>query len=190
MKFSPPIILAAFVLLLQSCGHSTSENTDLAFALEEQVEFRINAAGADYTDSNGDLFVADKAYVAGDFGFVGGSGIAFTSQVLNTADPTLYQSVRTDSATFSYVFDNIPAGDCDVTLYFFDNNPVGARLFDVEMEGVVVLDDFDIIAAAGGRSTAHNETITATVSDGQLNIDFIPVSGGGPGVFAISVVGP
>jgi DNA-binding winged helix-turn-helix (wHTH) protein len=53
---------------------------------------------------------------------------------------------------------------------------------------ILPLDNFDIIANSGGSFVAHNETFTTTVTDGQLNISFIPVLGEGTGVFAITVV--
>ena len=104
----------------------------------------------------------------------------------------VYQSVRVNRvAPFSYNFDAIPQGDYEVTLYF--NEPrsttgVGDRIFDVLAEGVVSLDDFDIVAAAGAPRTAHNETFIATVSDGQLNLDFVPVNSNFASVAAVSVV--
>ena len=76
------------------------------------------------------------------------------------------------------------------TLYFTEAwfNSVGHRVFDVVMEGVVVLNDYDIVAASGGKLVAVTETIIADVLDGQLNIDFVSVTGVGA-VSAISVVG-
>ena len=37
-------------------------------------------------------------------------------------------------------------------------NAAGKRVFDVKAENKVVLDNFDIFSAAGGKNVAHDET--------------------------------
>jgi hypothetical protein len=157
---------------------------------QAQVELRINAGGADFTDTGGNLFVADKAFVAGDFGWVN-SDIEriFTDPIAGTTDDPLYQATRGGSVTFSYLFDSLPADDYDVTLHFAEPNAsAGSRTFDVLAEGVVILSGFDINLAAGGTDTAHTETFTVTVNDGQLSIDFAPITGRRSIVSAVEVV--
>ena len=137
------------------------------------------------------MFVADKPYTAGDFGFVNGLPFAHGVPIAGTLDPLLYDSLRAELFTINYLFDGLPAGDYTVTLHFVELNAApGARLFDVVAEGVVQLDDFEILAAAGGAlNTAVTEIFTASVTDGQLAIDFVPVTANHVGIFAISVVG-
>ncbi|MCH8063125.1 MAG: S8 family serine peptidase [Chloroflexi bacterium] len=152
------------------------------------VELRINAGGdvfSDFTDFNGDLFVADKPFVVGDSGFVGGAGHGPIGAISGTTDDGLYGTLRADASSFSYVFDNLPSGDYDVTLYF--TTIFEGQLFDVIVEGVVVLDDIDVAALAGGTYMAYTEAFTSTVADGQMNIDFVSVTGI-PLVSAISVI--
>ncbi|MGH9464900.1 MAG: malectin domain-containing carbohydrate-binding protein, partial [Thermoanaerobaculia bacterium] len=145
-----------------------------------QVEFRLNAGGGDYTTLAGDLFAADLELLAGGVGFTGGTGLPqyYNGDVLGTDDDPLYQSVHAGPA-FGYTFDDIANGTYDVTLFFVDtaSSAAGQRQFDVSAEGVVVLDNFDIFAAAGGRRVAHQETFQTTVVDGQLNLDFSLVVG-------------
>ncbi len=140
------------------------------------VEFRINVGGSDFTDSSGQLFVADKAFVPGDFGNVGGRTDSFSADVAGTTDDLLYQTMRGETS-FSYLFDGLPVGDYEITLYFVESiwNNVGGRIFDVSIEAVVALDNYDIVGVSGGRFVAVTETFIATVSDGQLNIDFVGV---------------
>ncbi len=63
-----------------------------------------------------------------------------------------------------------------VTLYFSEGyiDRKGARVFDVKINGTMVLDRFDIFAAAGGQNRAIARTFT-TVADGkgQVVIDFV-----------------
>ncbi|MFQ5708977.1 MAG: malectin domain-containing carbohydrate-binding protein [bacterium] len=154
------------------------------------AQFRINAGGNDFTDSNGDLFVADKAFVAGDFGFSGGASNSTTNDIAGTTDDPLYQNWREDGSSFSYIFDGLSVDDYTVTLFFQEPfaRRAGRRVFDVVAEGTVFLDNFDIFAQAG-QLTAHTETFTVNVSDGQLNLDFQKVSGGPALVCGVSVVG-
>lgn len=162
----------------------------LSVASPPPATFRINAGGLDYTDSNGDLFVADKAYVAGDFGYTEGIVNTFPSPVSGTVDDELYQSMRGNKpVSFSYIFDGIPNGTYDITLYFTEpySTTVGQRIFDVAVEGMVVLDNFDIFAVSGGKFVAHQEAIQAGISDGQLNIEFTPVTNTHALVSAIAV---
>lgn len=49
----------------------------------------------------------------------------------------------------------------------------GDRVFDVLVEGTTVLNNFDIVVAAGGPYIATTETITGvSVTDGSLDITF------------------
>ena len=140
-----------------------------------QTELRINAGGdipVDFVDSNGDLFVADKAFVAGDFGFVGG---AAHGPIPGIADP--YARLRADPA-FSYVFDALPVGDYDITLYFAEATASGSvGTFDVTVEGQLFLDDLIVLDRAGANRVPYQESLTVTVTDGTLEIDFSASSG-------------
>ncbi|MDP5170016.1 MAG: DUF6130 family protein, partial [Bacteroidia bacterium] len=66
-------------------------------------------------------------------------------------------------------------GTYEVHLFFMNSfngtSTVGKRVFDVLVEGVVELDNFDIIPTFGHK-VAGMVTIFATVTDGNLDIDF------------------
>lgn len=135
----------------------------------------INVGGPDFTDGNGVTFTADQPYVAGSFGYVssGGGTNSTSADIAGTTDDTLYQTLR-GNTSFSYLFDGLTSGSYDVTLYFTETywTSAGQRLFDVDMEGTQVLNNFDIFSAASGQLTAYSQTFTVDVLDGQLNIDF------------------
>lgn len=66
-----------------------------------------------------------------------------------------------------------------MTLYFADIYPgtaetVGARVFDVDIQGSTAFKALDIAAEAGGFA-AMNRTKTVKVDDGMLKIDLLPV---------------
>ena len=54
-------------------------------------------------------------------------------------------------------------------------NGAGQRLFDVLIEGVLILDNYDIYKAAGHDSAISLAFEDVLVQDGQLNIDFVTV---------------
>ncbi len=136
------------------------------------LTIRINGGGPDYTAQNGDLFVGDRAYVAGSFGFVGGSQPDFGGPIGNTHNDPLYTGSHA-GVDFSFLAD-VPNGAYLVTLHFSEYwfNTVGSRVFDVSAENVVVLDNYDVVREAGTLKFAIQESFTVNVSDGQLNLRF------------------
>ena len=91
----------------------------------------------------------------------------------------LFETERFGTQQWDFVVDN---GEYTVNLYFAEifvgvenNDGVGDRIFDVEVEGSLVLDDYDILAD-GGTSTAVLKSFDTTVGDGNLDIDFTTVN--------------
>lgn len=69
-----------------------------------------------------------------------------------------------------------PSGNYTITLHFVETYRTGPgqRIFDVLIEGQLVLDDLDVYAEAGGANTALEKIITGVVvQDGQLDIQFV-----------------
>jgi hypothetical protein len=140
---------------------------------------RIDAGGTSaYTDLVGDVWAADRAYSAGGFGFVGGNTFTTTAEIANTSDDPLYRTSR-NASSFEYRFD-VPNGNYDVLLRFAEvmrrSFAVGARVFDVTIEGATVLNDLDVFATVGA-TTALDRTFATTVADGTLNVGFTGVVG-------------
>ncbi len=50
-------------------------------------------------------------------------------------------------------------------------------MFDVVVNGATVLPRFDVAAAAHGKMTAYRTTVTVTVTDGFVVLEFKPVKG-------------
>ncbi len=146
----------------------------------------INAGGAAYTTGTGKRFSADVYYADGSV-----SGIA-SGDILNTTDDPLYRNARV--GVFSY---GLPSGNgtFNVTLHFAETyfgsrvaGGAGSRKFNVYVEGVKRLSDYDVFAKAGGTMRAVKETIQVTVSDGVLNLYFARGTADNPLVAAIEVV--
>jgi hypothetical protein len=70
----------------------------------------------------------------------------------------------------------VPNGTYQVRLHFAEtysgNFGVGRRVFDVQIEGVVAIDNLDVFAQVGAN-TVLVRTVNVTVSDGQINIAFV-----------------
>jgi len=160
---------------------SNTQNFNITVSATGGYTARINCGGPSYTAMNGNVFVADQAFVAGSFGFVNGTMQSFTNPIANTTDDPLYQNIRrtTNSATsFRYNFDAIPSGTYMVTLHLMAPTGGGAGNFimDVLAEGTTVFNDLDINAQAGGTFTALVKTFSVSVTDGRLNLNFVRVN--------------
>ena len=139
-----------------------------------QFSVRINAGGT--VAAHG--FGADNSYE-------GGSAVASQGQAVSGTDMNeVFSSVRHQN--FAYRIPVPAAGEYSVELLFaeFWRDP-GQRVFRAEIEGIST-PDIDI-AAAVGRGAAHSVASTVTVSDGVLDIAFVPVSDDNPMVSALSV---
>jgi len=153
---------------------------------DEFVIYRLNAGGPDYTDIDGNLWSSDAGY------YNDGGSFTSTAAIANTENDTLYQSERfIESSTQNLVYTlPVDPGTYRVRLHFAEiwsgaQNP-GVRIFDVLVNGNIVLNDFDIAAVAGFR-TATVHTYDLQVLDGDIVIEFAKVAQN-PKISAIEVV--
>jgi hypothetical protein len=107
--------------------------------------------------------------------FSGGAAGKSDATVKGTRDRALYQSER--YGNFSYALP-LASGSYDLTLKFVESTHSvrNQRVFDVWVEGHLSLNDLDIYAVTG-KNTALDVTFSVNVSDGVLNLDFIPSTG-------------
>jgi hypothetical protein len=115
-----------------------------------------------------------------------------SGDILNTSDDALYRNIRV--GVFSY---GLPSGNgtFDVTLHFAETyfgsraaGGVGSRKFNVYVENLKRLSDYDVFAKAGGAMRAVKETMRVTVSDGILNLYFAKGTANNPMLSALEVV--
>ncbi|WP_180272337.1 PKD domain-containing protein, partial [Maribacter sp. 4U21] len=164
--------------IMTSSRNSTGGSLEIAyenFSVIEDVPvppatvtapYRVNVAGSDYM-FNGNLFQAeDISYVAGTsttstnpYTVVGGNGDLYIPRRLG--------------ADFGYAFP-IANGTYTIALHMVENlrTAQNTRIFDVIIEDDVVIDDIDLFVTAGEK-TPYIESFDVTVSDGELNIDFL-----------------
>lgn len=142
-------------------------------------DVRLNAGGGNYTDAQGNLWLADVRYApcGSPFGWTTGQTSTVTNNIANTPDPDLYRYQRYGDA-FGYRF-LAPNGSYEVTFGFAETyvSGAGARRFNVIVNGVPRITDLDVFAAAGGRYIAYDRTVAVNVTNGMLAIDFVMSSG-------------
>ena len=139
----------------------------------------INSAGAEYLALDGTTFVADSA-------FEGGSTQVSSHTVANTGDETLYNSWRWGNFAYRIPVAN---GRYEVYLHFAEtyNSAIGQRRFNVSLQSVPRLQEFDI-AAEAGLDTALIKRYDIDVDNNEILIQFSNGSAGSARVDAIRVV--
>ena len=151
---------------------------------------RVNCAGPQYTDGASNIWAADKAYAAGSWGYtIAGNTGTRANAIANTTDDTLFQTERWN-ANLAYSFD-IANGTYSVRLRFADTYAgtayVGARRFNVSVEGTQVLTNFDIYALVG-TNAATDQIFVIAVNDGQLNVNLTAGTSDVPLINAIEII--
>jgi len=112
---------------------------------------RIAAHPKDFTDSNGIRWSGDQYFIDGNTNF-------YENSDTGPKVPALYAGERLGN--FSYAIP-VPSGSYTLKLYFLESffsplipaapcHGVGCRVFDVSCNGVMLLQDFDIVQAAPG----------------------------------------
>ena len=84
--------------------------------------------------------------------------------IRRSAGSTTRSTCRTAATSSTLLFANV----------FSLTTKVGSRVFDVAIEGQLVLDDFDQVAAAGGSGRVVNRSIFVDVTAGGRSADRVP----------------
>jgi spore coat protein CotH len=136
-------------------------------------------AGSDHpsTDHSGRLYLTDQEWTPQtQAGYIGGYRLWLGPEhpADGTPDEFLHRNQRHDWE--EYRFSNVPNGTYVVTLHFSEIGAPIHTVFDVAIEGQIVLDSFNI-AAQVGNNYAITRRFAATVTDGELNVTATPVMG-------------
>jgi hypothetical protein len=128
------------------------------------VVARINAGGGAYTDPSGNVWAADSNYN-------GGYSYAPGKAVSGTTIPVIYQSQRWNDKSLTYDF-NVQNGTYTVNFKFAELyfSSVGQRVFSIAINGQIVANNFDIVAAAGGGAKAVDRSFPVNVTGGKITI--------------------
>ncbi len=151
------------------------------------VLYRVNANGSiplSAADGSSPDWEPDASYVT-DIGSTSTNTNGSNTTDLGPAPAAIFNSERWDAAAapeMTYAFPDIPMSEIEVKLYlsetFSGASSVGARIFDVAVEGTVptVFDNIDQYDLAGEQlNTPVVLSYTTFVSDGTLNLEFIHI---------------
>lgn len=152
----------------------------------------VNVGGAAVGDWQADTGEASQAFRVYS-GTTALSGDAIdTSAATDPAPAAVYQSERWGPCGF--VFPALaPGAAYNIRLDFAETyySQPRARLFDVVINNVPVLTDFDIFAAAGGKDRASDVVLHARAdSQGQIAIAFLKGAADNPEICGISIFKP
>ena len=88
---------------------------------------------------------------------------------------TVYNSNRYSASTVNYTLPVPTAGTYQLRLMFAEIywTTVGQRLFDVEVQGAVLIPQLDIFAAAGGVFTAYDVYTNVTITGQQRSVQVV-----------------
>lgn len=168
--------------------------------------YRVNSGGPEYKDENGNVWLADRQRTddkswgsnswTKDFP---GTPAFFASQrrthdpVKGTKDWPLFQDFRYGRDKLTYEFP-VEDGEYLVELYFIEPwlgtgggmDCTGMRIFDVSINGNVVLKDLDIWKEVG-HDAVLKKTVKVKVKGGELRIAFPEVKSGQALISAIAI---
>lgn len=163
--------------------------------------FRINCGGDAYTDEFGQQWFADDTLYSHSWGQDFGlhpyqaSQRHISDDIRGTKSDELFQFFRFGRHRLWYDFP-VPEGDYRIELYFVEpwhgkNSNVsddyeGLRIFDVAVNGEMVINDLDLWAEAGYLG-AMKRVVTAHSQNGHLHISFPEVKAGQALIAAIAI---
>ncbi|MFD7307419.1 S8 family serine peptidase [Promicromonospora sp. NPDC059942] len=148
----------------------------------------VDVGGTGLTGADGTVWSADQALDrkrhGAAWGYVGGKARSTRADIAGTDDDQLFRTQRT-GRTFSYVFEDVPAGTYQVGLGFaeLDRVPVGGRAFDVLVDGEAVLYEHDVQAAVG-RLAADTHAAAVEHAGGDLTVELVGELGDGDPVLS------
>jgi hypothetical protein len=134
----------------------------------EPFQKLINCGGLGFVENSGNRKWEDDQLFMGGFAYADGS-----KDVNGTLDDSLYQTERCGEE-FTYEIP-VPNGSYEVVLHFAELywQEVGQRLFNIEIEGVTVFTNVDLVAIGGGKRlqaiTLESQT---NVTDGIISLAF------------------
>lgn len=155
--------------------------------LSQFTEINVMLGSARYFEDrpSSQAWIPEQEYRPGSWGYVGGQPMrpkykngtrpAFEANILGTTLDPLFQTQRGGLEAFKA---DVPDGKYYVYLYFAELIAhASERIFDVSLNGLTVLKDFDI-AAEYGKNTAVIRKFEVDVTGGEgLSVSFASVKG-------------
>jgi hypothetical protein len=131
------------------------------------TSIRMRCGGPQLTDASGNVWSSD-----------GAANYSVTNAAIaNTNTPALYQTDAWSTSTLQYSF-NVPNGSFTVKLKFAESylTQRNQRVVNILVNGNLVASGFDILAYTN-PNTAYDLSIPVNVTNGQITISLVPVTG-------------
>jgi len=147
---------------------------------DDAVVYRVNAGGPTLTaaDGLGD-WTDDSVFAQTGKSFATTDSVGVDSTVPTATPTALFQTERFDPPALpelQYVFPVVAGLDYELRLFFaeiYDGiDGAGQRVFDVFVDGILVLDDFDPYATAG-PDVGTMRAVTVTATDDRLTVGLV-----------------
>ncbi|HVK20559.1 MAG TPA: carboxypeptidase regulatory-like domain-containing protein [Actinokineospora sp.] len=139
----------------------------------------IDSGGSGFVDGAGDTWVTDTAWTPGGFGYLSNGPVTTTKKAIaGTTDDALFQSQKESPGGYRY--DNLPAGTYQVRLDFAEfktDLTAGRRVFDVSVNGTMVLPNYDIVARVGTLAADSHEFWVTVPEGGSISVDLAAKKG-------------
>ncbi|MCK4873492.1 MAG: right-handed parallel beta-helix repeat-containing protein, partial [Phycisphaerales bacterium] len=145
-----------------------------SFGLTFDDAVMLTNAGADGTVG---YWLYDRHYSTGSTTYT--TTTITTVGVTDPAPMEVYQTYRQADSSIGGTLDyhlTVPDGTYTLRLHFAEHqyNSVGSRVFDIFVQGVLEIDDYDIRADAGAMYTATTQTFAITAAGGAgIDIQFV-----------------
>jgi hypothetical protein len=172
-------IFSAFILFMVGHGVRGAPLPKSSPSGEEVFRLNCGAVGWDYTDPRGNYWLQDEAYSKNNrWGYVNGAAVDEGSPVGTDIVP-VYRTQRRGNTALKYVVE-LPNGTYQVTLHFIETvySAPGQRVFDVALQGNVVLDNLDVFPRAGGQNRPYAATFSVMVTGQKLEVTFPVINAG------------
>lgn len=172
-----------------SSGEGIARQDDIVSSQPDDC-YRVNCGGADYRDAGGRIWMEDRKYEEGGWGWQSwgmdfdhvedeiGSFAEMYDAVENTEEAELFRQFRFGRDRLTYTFP-VKEGNYLVELYFLEpwygtagEHAEGWRLFDVSINGKTYINKLDIWKEAGGAGKALRKQIHVSAAQGTIRIAF------------------
>ena len=196
--FAGPVTISGGSTSTFDVTFAPSAQAEPEILLPEGVLYRVNAGGALTDDWEEDTDASPSTYL------LAGSASIETDTPTPSLDASvpagtpvdLFTSMRRDAdkadPAMEWDFPVTSGEQIEVRLFFVEMSRCSDanRLFDVEIEGAIVLDNFDVYLEAGSAcNVGIMRSFTVTPLDGNLDIDFLLENGRPSIVAAIEILG-
>ena len=135
-------------------------------------------SNAQFKDDQQNIWLEDKAYTKGSFGYINGepSFISLKGKIINTDKQPLLYTYLNDSKEYKL---DVPQGSYSITMFFAEPeyHEAGKRVFEVSINQTKVLSNIDLYKEAG-YCTSYTKKLIINVKENEgLTIKFEAVKG-------------